>query len=58
MDVIERQAPGVSFETTPDSTVRQAGIPDVQAMPPPAGDGAARHDRDILADFLQYDATR
>ena len=56
MDVIERQAQGVSSVTTPDSTVRQASVVDGRAMPQPVGSGAARHNRDVLADFLQYDA--
>ena len=56
MDVIERRVQAASFGTTPDSTVRQAGAPVVRAMPRPAVDGAPRHDRDVLADFLQYDA--
>ena len=55
MDVIERQSPGASFETPPDSTVRQAGAADVRAMPQPAVDSAPRYGRDVLADFLQYD---
>lgn len=60
MDVIERQAQGISLRKAPDSTVRQSGAAGVRVVQPPAGGGgdALRHDRDVLADFLQYDAKR